>query len=242
MSEDTLAAPVEEPNPIEDGQEPIPTEDPAPSPEDTPAKPDAVQAKINKLVGQKHEERRARETADARVVELEAQLKTQTPAKTGGAPKLEDYDYDDAKYQDALIDYKVNQKTQEFQQQQEQQAVQTNRNAAQTKFNAKVVELNEPDYAEVVGQIPTLPAETLDVLIGSENPKLVYYLGKHLDIADEISRMSPTVAAMRLGQISAQLSNANPTKEPSAAPDPIDPINSGGTPSAKRGPPGARYE
>lgn len=241
MTKEQLAAPEENPIPTQ-GQEPTPNEDPAPSPEDTPAKPDPVQAKINKLVGQKHEANRAKEAAEQRADEAESKLQAQAPAKSDGVPTLEDYDYDDAKFQDALIDYKVNQKTQELQQQQTQEAVQANRNAAQAKFNAKVVELNEPDYAEVVGQIPILPAETLNVLIDSENPKLAYYLGKHLDVADEISRMSPTAAAMRLGQISAQLSNANPTKETSAAPDPIDPINSGGTSPSERGPAGARYE
>jgi hypothetical protein len=103
--------------------------------------------------------------------------------------------------------------------------------------------MKEEDYQETIALIPPLPKDTLQTLMQAENgPKLAYYLGKHLDVADEISRLPPTIAAMRLGEISVHLSNKNPTTKPSAAPDPINPINSGGTTPSERGPSGARYE
>ena len=61
-----------------------------------------------------------------------------------------------------------------------------------------------------------------------KGPQIAHYLGKHLDVADVIATASPMVAAMKLGEISAQLSNTKPTKQPSAAPDPIEPVKAGG--------------
>ncbi len=55
-----------------------------------------------------------------------------------------------------------------------------------------------------------------------KGPQLAHYLGKHLDVAESIN-------LMKLGEISAQLANVKPTKQPSAAPDPIKPVKPGGS-------------
>ena len=90
--------------------------------------------------------------------------------------------------------------------------------------------------------MPELPAGVADALIQSENgPELIYHLGTHLDQADKLANMSPTQAIMELGKISATM-NAAPQKKTSAAPEPIQTLNSGGASSEERGTKGASFE
>jgi hypothetical protein len=72
--------------------------------------------------------------------------------------------------------------------------------------------------------------------------EVAYFLGQHLDVADEIATANPMMAAMRLGEIRAQLANGKPKPKPSAAPDPIAPISAGGKIASDRGPKGATFE
>jgi len=87
-----------------------------------------------------------------------------------------------------------------------------------------------PDYDQVVANVPKLAQEALDVVMHTgDGPQLAYYLGKHLDVADDVASLSPAMAAMKLGQISAQLSATVNKTVTSAAPEPIVPVESGGS-------------
>jgi len=206
---------------------------------------DKVQARINKITADKYAEKRRADAAQAELDQLRANQPAPTQAATG-EPKLEDFDYDESAHMAAMIDYKVNQKAAEIQQQQQQQVQAQKSQEAVNTFQQKATALREkaPDFDQVVASVPTLPQDTLDAVMQHEKgPELAYYLGKHLDVADEIVNMSPVSAAMKLGQISAQLSAPTQTKATSAAPDPINPISTGGTVSDEiTGPPGAKYE
>jgi hypothetical protein len=207
--------------------------DPAPAQEEsveTPAEPDGVQKRINKITADKYEEKRR---ADALAQELEA-LKAQqqaTPQQPSAEPKLEDFEFDDAKYQAALIDHKINQRLSQQQAQQKQAQEQARKEELAKSFSAKVAAFTEtaPDYQEVIANVPTLPGETLDAVMSLDNgAQVAYYLGKHLDVADEIATASPIQAAMRLGEIRAQLANTKSNIKPSAAPAPVETLSSGG--------------
>ena len=187
------------------------------------------QKRINKVTADKFAEKRRADELARQLEEIQ-QSTPQTPST--GAPKLEDFDYDESKHQDALIDYKVNLKAQEITQQGQQAQIDQQRAQNQNVFDAKVETFtaDAPDYQDVIGRIPPLAQETLDAIVQSEDgPKIAYYLGQHLDIADEIASMPPVLAAMKLGAISAQLSADKPTIKKSAAPDPIEQVTSGGT-------------
>ena len=71
--------------------------------------------------------------------------------------------------------------------------------------------------------------------------EMIYHLGEHLDLADKIAGMSPLQAMGELGRISLNMSAQTDVKL-SAAPDPIEPLNSGGSISQEEGPHGATYE
>lgn len=220
----------------DDNIEPVEPEakaDPAPAQEDnveTPAEPDGVQKRINKITADKYEEKRR---ADALQTELDA-LKTQSPEvnqKPVAEPTLEDFDFDDAKFNSALLDYKLDQRMATQQATQNQAQAQERSNAINKSFTAQVEEFTKtaPDYQEVIANVPQLPAETLDAVMQLDNgAQVAYYLGKHLDVADDIATSSPMVAAMKLGEIRANLANNKQKSKPSAAPAPVETLTSGG--------------
>jgi len=249
LAEDLNIAPVEEVKPTDEIKETPETESATAEQVETPAEPDEKltsrgQERFNKITADKYAEKRRADAAEEELNKLKAQI-PQPSVQSENAPTLEDFDFDDAKFNEALIDFKVNKKAAQIQQQQEAAQVQVQGQQRAAAFNVKVAEFSKtaPDYQEVLANIPPLPPETLDAVMQAENgPQLAYYLGKHLDVADEIASASPMVAAMQLGAISARLAAAKPNAKQSAAPEPIDPISSGGAiPKSERGPKGATF-
>lgn len=200
----------------------------ASAPSETPEQQedqDAIQKRINKITAEKYAEKRRADALEAKLNEL-----PQVTQPITAAPKLEDFDYDEGKYQEALIDFKVNQKAIEIQTQQQAAVTQQESTQVQSKFNQGVAKMLEtaPDWQEVADRVPLLPQETLNTVMRSDNgPELVYYLGQNPDVAEQISTANPMDAAVKLGQITAQL--GKPKVKTSAAPEPIEPVTSGGT-------------
>lgn len=189
---------------------------------------DEKQKALNKLAFEKREETRQRKALEEELARIKAQT-PQVAVQVEAAPKLEDFDYDQDAYNDALIDYKVNLKAQQIVSQQDERMALERQNKVKADFNARAEKLKAkaPDFDEALNMIPILPTETLNTIMQADNgADLAYYLGKHLDVADAIASLSPTMAAMKLGQISAQLATAKPINKQSAAPDPIEPVTS----------------
>ena len=186
---------------------------------------EAAQARVNKLTFEKHEQKRR---ADAAVKALEDYKANNAPPEQA-EPKLEDFDFDDNAFNAASIKYQtakaVNTAVGEYKTEQ-QQALDNQRQAEiNNNFNARVDDFRKatPDYDQTIAGLPDLPGNVLDAVMQAENgPQLAHYLGKHLDVAESIS-------LMKLGEISAQLKNVKPTNKQSAAPDPIEPVKSGGS-------------
>ena len=203
---------------------------------------DKVQARFNQITADKYAEKRRADEAEDRL----AQIKANQPAPiVKGEPKLEDFDFDESAHMAALIDYKVEQKAQEIQQDQQRQVQAQTAEATLNNFQEKVVSFQKqaPDFEAIVAAVPQLPQETLDAIMQNEKgPELAYYLGKHLNVADEIVNMSPIQAAMKLGQISVQLTATPQTVKTSAAPEPIEPIMGEGNLTKDDGLAGATYE
>lgn len=191
-----------------------------------------VQARFNKLTAEKYAERRKREEAEKKLAEYEKGNQNQSTPQTATEPTLEQFDYDEEKYQSALIDFKVQQGIQNATQNQQQ--TQQNEKPVidpviQETFNTQLTEFQKQasDYQDVIQNIPELPDHTFNAVMQA-GPKVAYYLGKHLDIADELASLDPVNGVMKIGQISAQLSAKPQPVKTSAAPEPIEPIGSGG--------------
>jgi hypothetical protein len=192
-----------------------------------------VQARINKITAEKYAEKREKDALKLENEKLKAQIQPVQQQSTAAEPKLEDFDFDETAHTSALIDYRVNLKAEQIQQQQQQAQATATATAQQVAndFNSKVATFAEkvPDYEQVVANIPQLPEQTLNAVMQSEKgAELAYYLGKHLDVADMIATADPMTAALKLGEISAQMTATTKTVNTSAAPAPIEPIDSGG--------------
>ncbi len=221
------AAQVDENMPVD-----TPVEQPVPdsAPADPIVEPEKnkVQLRINKITADKHAAIRRADAAEKRVKELE------TPAELA-EPKLEDFDFDENQHSVALAEYRsriaAREEISNHHTQQEKTAENNRQSEITNAFNKRTTEFMKdvPDYTERLESLPTFSADTLGTIMQADNgPQLAYYLSKNLDIADEVANASPMDAAMKLGMISAQLANPKPTNQPSAAPDPIDPIMPGG--------------
>lgn len=187
-------------------------------------KEDGFQKRINKVTADKWEATRRAEAAEAKLAEMQ-----QAP-KQSAEPTLEDFDYDEQKFNSALIDYKVDLKAQSLQQQQQDSQAEQQKARTTQKFtenSAKFAE-GKPDFNEVLGKVPTLQPAVLNELMSRENgPELAYFLGTHADIADSIINMNPVAAGIKIGEISRKLAEPKQIK-PSSAPDPIEAVTSGG--------------
>ena len=114
--------------------------------------------------------------------------------------------------------------------------------AEQESFNNLVVDLGKNDFDEVAARVPALdPALVKELMSSKEGVSMIYHLGTHLDVAHKISQMSAFQGMAEMTRISDRLA-AKPNAKLSAAPDPIEPLNSGGSISKERGPSGAKYE
>jgi len=203
-------------------------------------KEDGVQKRMNKITADKHDERRKREASDKRADDLQKKLdELEAKKPTLTEPTLEQHGYDEEAFNQATVSFQVQEQvkaelaTQKTQQSQlDQQAKQQQ---ALDTFNERATALGKEDFATVAGAVPELPAGVADAIMGLDNgAEMAYYLGTHLDKADALASMTPMAAMMELGKISSQMS-VKPEIKTSAAPDPIETLNSGSALNAEVG-------
>lgn len=193
-----------------------------------PQKPKGVQKRLDELTRNWRDAER-REASREKEAEYwrELALKGQTPAKAEAPsklPRLEDFNYDEGQYTQALDTYLSDRaqkaaeqlfqsKTTEQQKQQRQQTFE----ASQAKFIAE-----HPDYTDKVLRNPALPiTDTVaDVLMDSDyGPQVAYFLADNPEVAMRLSRMNERQIAREVGRIEARLAMPAP-KTPSKAPPP----------------------
>lgn len=203
-------------------------------------KEDGVQKRMNKITADKHDERRKREASDKRADDLQAKLdELEAKKPTLTEPTLEQHGYDEEAFNQATVSFQVQEQvkaelaTQKTQQSQLDQ--QAKKQQALDTFNERATALGKDDFATVANSVPDLPAGVADAIMGLENgAEMAYYLGTHLDQADVLASMTPMAAMMELGKISSQMS-VKPEIKTSAAPDPIETLNSGSALSSEVG-------
>lgn len=182
-----------------------------------------VQKKINKLTGKVYAEKNRADAAEARLRELEQQ---NVPVQTG-PPKLEDFDYDEDQYQNAVIQHQVQAELRKRDIENQNRTIAQEREARNREFNQRVNESGIPqdEYLESIGnirdsQIP-ISADLVDAMqMDANGPHVTKYLGDNLDVLDKIANMPPVQAALEIGKISANIA-VNRTKKTTNAPDPV---------------------
>jgi hypothetical protein len=225
-----VEAEPEKPEPEESAPQEEENQEPEPKEEEGKKKevPTGVQKKINKLTKRYYQERAEKEQLRQRLSELE-----KAPQPASARPRLEEFDYDEDKYQEALVDYKVNQALISRDQQFQSQQVKTEAERRAEEFNKKVEDSGIPfeEYNEsfnnlIDARIPFSDDVIAAIQVDENGAHLTHYLGSNLDVADKIAGMTTTQAALELGKISANL-KAGRTKKITKAPDPVKTVGSG---------------
>lgn len=181
-----------------------------------------AQKRFNKITAEKYAEKQRADELQRKLDEAEAKRET-----VSGAPKLEDFDYDDGNYQAALIKHQVAEAVNAERLADRQQSANAQAAEAQRAFNERIAALNKPDFEEVAKTIPQLPSGVAAALVELENgADLIYHLGSNRDLSEKVAGMSPHMALMEIGRLSDKLA-AKPNIKLSAAPEPISPITSG---------------
>ena len=213
-------------------------EKPEETPEETPGETDeepgdekitGFQKRINKRTADYYREKRERERLEQELAELKSKGIAQPVSEK---PSLEKFDYDEDQYREALIEWQVENKLGKTLESRRKETEKESFNRQINEFADKVRKANIPDYDEVVYSLAEnvrLPYEVLSAIHQDEKgPEIMVYLGKNLDIAEDLSRLSPIQAGRKLGEISGKLS-AKQTKRTTKAPDPVETAGSGGS-------------
>jgi hypothetical protein len=165
------------------------------------------------------------------------------PEMPGARPRPMEDQFDDySKYIEALTDWKVEQKIQQYDQELERQAATGEVNERRERLREKLDEGHKlyEDFEEVaLDPIVPITQVMADILTDCENPAgIAYYLGKNLKEATQISRMTPIQAARAMAQIELKIAPeaegtppgttkpkpATQPKKTTQAPAPITPI------------------
>jgi hypothetical protein len=202
--------------------------------------------RIDELTKDKHDARRQAERLEQMLEKQEQILRQYSPIQDQ-APSLAPPEPSqfaggqyDPRYMDAMMQYTresaVMEAKQAVAQEYEQRARAQTQQVAQAKLETAeaAARVRYADYDSIIERITSDPIlaqnQTIrEAILGMENgPDIAYQLGRNLDVAYEISNMSPIQAGMRLASIIRQDAKS------STAPKPIRPINgTGGTNNVK---------
>jgi len=191
------------------------------------------QERVNEITRARREAERRAEALERELASLRQQQPAQhQPRGTDKAPKLEDFDFDQTAWAQAVTEYaatqaesRVEQKLSTRSQQERQQSVQKSFEERAAKYAAE-----HPDFDKAVddlGRTVRFSPEIVEAIgVSDHGPAVVHYLAQHLDEAYEVSHMPPHLAALRLGRIEAQVSAPKP-KPVTKAPDPAPTLGGG---------------
>lgn len=191
------------------------------APAQQPKKKPGVHQRIDELTKEKHDARRAQESAErerdywrdaATRQPAQQEQPVQAAKQESGEPTLESCNFDVAEFNRVHYQWMRNQERQyEQAQARHQKFVES-----ETAFRA-----DHPDYDQVVRN-PALPITQLmaEEIADSDNPPAVaYYLGQNPNEAAAIAQMGERAMSRAIGRIEARLS-APPAPEPVRQPEP----------------------
>lgn len=193
--------------------------------EDPDSRTDKAIKKMQKRIDALTAKLRAEEAARAK----EQEYKKSEPEKPLA---LEDFDFDENRYQEAVIEQKIAGAIKSREQKAKEEAQQSSKKeAAQKVFDKAIAEFD--DFEDVVlrnAELVVTQTMAEAVIDMDEGYKVAYHLGKNPEKAEEIAKLSPTKQVIALeklrGQLTAKIEKAAPkapepkkTVQESAAPN-----------------------
>ena len=165
--------------------------------------------------------RKANREKERRIRELEARLQTTTqtenkPVALGPKPKLEEFDYDADRFEQALDAWHERKRQHDLETERVRQAEQTQQQAWQAKlegYSKAKAELKVRDYedAEAIAQEVFNVTQQGVILQGADNPALVIYaLGKNPKKAADLAKINdPVKFAFAVAKLEKELKVTN---------------------------------
>jgi hypothetical protein len=235
------AAPATAPEPQAATAESAPATDPNAQPTNTGndgAGPvDEPKVKLSELTAQRKKRQEAEKRSEywrGRAEANQATNPTEQPQAVKQPPKIEDFETYD-QYEDAKIEYGIEQKLAKVQAQQQADSQQKNVGKG---FAERVAKASSeiPDLEEVLNApfqpFPTLNKTVTSAILESElGPQIIYHFHKNPAEGIRIANLPPLSAVREIGKLEAKLSVAPPkaTIKTSQAPEPIQNTVSGKT-------------
>ena len=124
-------------------------------------------------------------------------------------------------YAEALAAQKAEQLLQQRELERQQAAVVESYHEKEEQARDKYDDFEQVAYNPSL-KISTVMAQTIQA--SEIGPDIAYFLGSNPKEADRISRLSPFLQAKEIGKIEAKVAASPPTKKPSSAPAPIQPV------------------
>lgn len=208
---------------------------PAATPEDeAKQKADAEKAEAEKAERKKNRTReyiaklnRERAELAAKVAEYEQRSKSTTaaPPQADGKPTLEQYDFDQNKYLEALADWKVEQRLKAHEDETKKTEGTQRQQEIEATYNTKVADFidDHPDFPEVVNSIryPLPPEVQSAVMAHDKGPEIAYHLGTNDDDAFQLASIQPHLAAAAVDRLASRLTAAHEAPHTPATPKPV---------------------
>jgi hypothetical protein len=183
---------------------------PAPEPVEAPAVKTFTQEEVDALIGK----RLARER---RSWERERPKAPAAPAEPVSQDKFESVEA----YAEALAAQKAEQLLQQRELERQQAALVESYHEKEEQARDKYDDFEQVAYNPSL-KISTVMAQTIQA--SEIGPDIAYFLGSNPKEADRISRLSPFLQAKEIGKIEAKVAASPPTRKPSSAPAPIEPV------------------
>ena len=223
----------EQPAAETEAQEPDAEAEPAKKPKTTAAE------RIAQITAKRREAEREAQTLQDQNKRLQERLAKYETTE----PKLEDFEYDENRYQAALNAHHQRQLRREelaedadFAKQRMDNASQQATQAKQEAFQIRAAEFAQtaPDFQQVVGsaQIPISEEVGAQLMDSDQGPQIAYYLAKNPGEAANIAQLTDLIQAAReIGRLEARLSQPLP-KRTTQAPPPVKAVagNTGAVP------------
>jgi hypothetical protein len=201
-----------------------------------PKEKDPVQRRIDEITKKRREAERESAFKSTKITELEEELKKAKSAiPQGEKPKLENFETE-ADYLEAFTDWKVEQK---FRVETEKVSKEKASVEEKTAIDETYQELDEKmekgrnkytDFNELVldENLKISDAMVEAILFSDTAEDVLYYLGKHPEEAEKISKLPSLKIAHEFGKIEAKLNAPPPKKRTTQAPEPITPVKTTG--------------
>lgn len=204
--------------------------EPAATPE-TPEPSENFQKRIDTVIGQRNETRLENEELKR---QLEARNNVEIPVSDANEPTLEQFDFDQEKYTDALINHRVEQGVNNglnnYVQQQNQASQQVQQQNQINLYNQRAQDFSTQvtDFTEAVGGLSLTPQVQQAIMASDMGPQVAYAVAKDPGLASQLNQMDVGSAFMKVGEVAQTVRVNGVTNKISSAPDPITPPSSGG--------------